>query len=230
VIDSDSTAASSDATPRWRRLPKERPQQIIRAALDVFGERGLRGSRLEDIARQAGLSKGTIYLYFPNKEELFREVVRTVVVERIERARDEPPTGTALEQLERLMRSHWSFVRSREYQVISRLVTGELRDFPDLAEFYGREVIAPATELLGGLIRRGIAAGEFRPVDPFLAARTLSSMFITHASWCEYRHLFQHLTDVSDDQVFDQLRDFFIHAISVSPPAPPPSSHREAAS
>jgi AcrR family transcriptional regulator len=180
----------------------------------------------DDIARRAGLSKGTIYLYFANKEELFREVVRTVVVERIVRARNEFTTGSALERLEGHMRSHWEFVRSRELQVISRLVTTELRDFPDLAAFYGQEVITPGTELLGGLIRRGIEAGEFRAVDPYLAARTLSSMFITHASWCEYRHLFQHLTDVSDDQVFAQLSDFFVHAISARPAASSPGPSR----
>ena len=72
--------------PKWRRLPEERPQQIIEAALDVFAERGLASARLEDIAKRAGVSKGTIYLYFPNKEALFREVVRQTVVANIERA------------------------------------------------------------------------------------------------------------------------------------------------
>jgi AcrR family transcriptional regulator len=77
-------SSQSDPTafpePRWRRLPEERPQQIIDAALEEFGDRGLASSRLEDIAKRAGLSKGTIYLYFPNKEELFREVVRHTVI------------------------------------------------------------------------------------------------------------------------------------------------------
>src|SRR3954464_7728803 len=70
--------------PRWRRLPEERPAQILDAALDVFAEHGLGAARLEDIAKRAGLSKGTIYLYFPNKEALFREVVRQTVVSQIE--------------------------------------------------------------------------------------------------------------------------------------------------
>ena len=74
--------------PRWRRLPEERPRQILEAALTVFAERGLAAARLEDIARHAGLSKGTIYLYFPNKEELFREVIRHSVVAFIERGEE----------------------------------------------------------------------------------------------------------------------------------------------
>src|SRR5919112_1708002 len=72
--------------PRWRRLPEERPKQILDAALAVFAERGLSAARLEDIAQRAGVSKGTIYLYFANKEELFREVVRNSVISYIERA------------------------------------------------------------------------------------------------------------------------------------------------
>src|SRR3954468_9438563 len=70
--------------PRWRRLPEERPRQILAAALEVFGEHGLATARLDDIAKRAGLSKGTIYLYFSNKEELFREMVRQLIVTQIE--------------------------------------------------------------------------------------------------------------------------------------------------
>src|ERR687885_303898 len=79
------------AKPRWRRRPEERPGQIIEAALQVFGERGLAGARLEDIAKRAGVSKGTIYLYFPNKEELFRSMIRQTVIAAIERGERELP-------------------------------------------------------------------------------------------------------------------------------------------
>src|SRR5437763_1289870 len=68
------TTTAPPKTPKWRRRPEHRPQQIIEAALEVFGECGLAKSRLQDIADRAGVSKGTIYLYFPNKEELFREL------------------------------------------------------------------------------------------------------------------------------------------------------------
>src|SRR4051812_31624363 len=94
--------------PRWRRLPEERPRQIIEAALAVFGERGLAASRLEDIAKRAGLSKGTIYLYFPNKEELFREVVRTTVVSKLEEREQTllAAHGSATEVLDNFMRAY----------------------------------------------------------------------------------------------------------------------------
>jgi AcrR family transcriptional regulator len=205
--------------PRWRRLPEERPRQILEAALDVFGERGLAGARLDDIARHAGVSKGTIYLYFPNKEELFREVVRAIVVDRLRQAAAEAGEGDPVDALKRYLRAHWNFVRSPEFQTIFKLVTSELHNFPDLAEFYGREVVKPANELLAGMIRRGIDRGDFRRVDPILAARFMSSTTITHSTWCARRNVFKLLTDVTDEQVFESLSDFFFHAIRATPAA-----------
>src|SRR6476661_6429774 len=79
-----ATKSAVAKSPKWRRRPEHRPQQIIEAALEVFGECGLAKARLQDIAARAGVSKGTIYLYFPNKEELFREVVRHTAVAAIE--------------------------------------------------------------------------------------------------------------------------------------------------
>ena len=87
---------------RWRRLPEERPQQILEAAFEVFGEHGLAGARLDDIAKRAGVAKGTIYLYFPNKEALFKEMIRQTVVAHLERSeRDfiDDDRGTATTRL-----------------------------------------------------------------------------------------------------------------------------------
>lgn len=206
--------------PRWRRLPEERPRQILEAALDVFGERGLTGARLDDIARRAGVSKGTIYLYFPNKEELFREVVRAIVIDRLRQAAAQAGEGNPVDELKRYLGTYWNFVRSPEFQTILKLVTGELHNFPDLAEFYGREVVKPANELLAGMIRRGIDRGDFRRVDPVIAARFLSSTTITHSTWCARRNVFKLLTDVSDEQVFEGISDLFFHAIRATPADP----------
>ncbi|HET7458975.1 MAG TPA: TetR/AcrR family transcriptional regulator [Gemmatimonadaceae bacterium] len=202
--------------PRWRRLPEERPRQILEAALEVFGERGLGQARLDDIAKRAGLSKGTIYLYFPNKEELFREVVRSVLIERIERAEREADarSGSASEQLAEYMREWWRFLHSGGYATLHRLVIGELHAFPDLAEFYAREVIQRAHRLLAGMIRRGIDAGEFRSIDPMVAARMISSMSISQALWCKQRDVFKHTACPANDAVvLDQLLDFVFSAL-----------------
>src|SRR5258705_2826234 len=100
------------ASPKWRRQPEHRPQQIIEAALEFCGECGLANARLQDIANRAGVSKGTIYLYFPNKEELFREMIRETAVAAIEKGERTTTTGSPTEQLIAAMRAYWVFVRS----------------------------------------------------------------------------------------------------------------------
>src|SRR3954464_4778033 len=126
------TISPSSQEPRWRRLPEERPQQIIDAALAIFGERGLAAARLEDIAKRAGLSKGTIYLYFPNKEELFREMVRDTVVSQLELGEEavHSMTGSATDALIRLMRQKWTFIRSPQFAPLFRLIHAEIHHFP----------------------------------------------------------------------------------------------------
>src|SRR6185437_8220210 len=196
------TSSPSSQEPRWRRLPEERPQQIIDAALAVFGERGLAAARLEDIAKRAGLSKGTIYLYFPNKEELFREMVSTTVISALEEReqRHTSATDSATEVLTRFMRDYWKFIRSEQFAPIFRLVHAEIHNFPDLAQFYATEVVARGHRLIATLISRGIATGEFRNVDPTVAARMLASTFVMHGVWCTHRECFVSVAKKTDEQ------------------------------
>ncbi|HEV2643339.1 MAG TPA: TetR/AcrR family transcriptional regulator [Candidatus Elarobacter sp.] len=201
------------AEPRWRRLPEERPNQILHAALEVFGELGLAGARLEDIAKRAGVSKGTIYLYFPNKEELFREMVRSTIGEAIVAGESMPRDGSAAEGLTTFMRSYWTFVRSPAFAVIYRVVASELHNFPDLVEFYATEIISRVHAIVTGFVVRGTERGEFRAIDPVVASRMLTSLFGTNAMWCSKRKYIPQLIDRSDEQVRDELIDFYLHAL-----------------
>jgi AcrR family transcriptional regulator len=212
---SRTTEAPSAAEPRWRRLPGERPEQILNAALVVFGEQGLAGARLEDIAKRAGLSKGTIYLYFPNKEAVFREMVRHVVVSQLEEREREfnAATGTATEALIDLMRGYWTFIRSSQFAPLFRLIHAEIHNFPDLAQFYAEEVVTRKNRLIASIITRGIEAGEFRRIDPYVAARMLTAPFVIHGLWCTHRECFASVAKKSDEQVFDELIEFYFHAI-----------------
>jgi len=209
--------------PRWRRLPEERPGQILTAALAVFGERGLAAARLEDVAKRAGLSKGTIYLYFPNKEELFREMVRHSVVSAIEEReqRISAAAGSASEVLTEYLRSYWKFIRSEPFAPLFRLIHAEIHNFPDLARFYAEEVVARSHRLLGNLIARGIESGEFRPVDPYVAARMLTAPFVMHGVWCTHREFFASVAMKSDEQVLEELIDFSLHALQTREPDRP---------
>ncbi len=207
--------------PVRRRAPDERPHQILEAALEIFGEYGLVGARLDDIARRAGIAKGTIYLYFPNKEALFREVVRHTIVDRLDRLEvgiRADPDAPAAQQLDGCMAQWWNYLRAEPFRTVYRLVVSELHRFPDLVEFYSTEVLTRGNRLIGGVIARGVARGEFRPVEPYAAARMLSAMFITHSLWMGPNQSFMPtLHELSPDQVFAQLREFAFHALRPTP-------------
>lgn len=199
-----------------RRAPEERPQQILDAAFHEFGERGLAGARLDDIAKRANVAKGTIYLYFPNKEELFREMVRQSMVEAINRNEAivlGRADDTATEQLTAVFQSWWRFMRSDRFAVVHRLVIGELHNFPDLMQFYADEVILRGRRVVSRIVARGIERGEFRALDPDTAARMLSALGVSHSIWCTRRNFFPALLDTSDDQLGAQLLDFYLHAL-----------------
>ncbi|MBA3672689.1 MAG: TetR/AcrR family transcriptional regulator [Gemmatimonadaceae bacterium] len=207
------TSASILPEPRWRRLPEERPRQILDAALAVFAERGLAAARLEDIARRAGLSKGTIYLYFPNKEELFREVIRGSVIAYIETAETELRVERdPAEELLAWMRGYWGWLRSPVFPAVHRLVSSEAAAFPDLAWFYTSEVIERAQRITCRIIERCMDAGIFRRMDPLVAARMLSSIFVTHGLWYHQRACFKRF-DKEPEVLLDEIHDFFIHAL-----------------
>jgi AcrR family transcriptional regulator len=211
--------ASQVHEPKWRRTPEERPHQIVAAAFEVFGARGLAGARLEDIAKRAGVSKGTIYLYFPNKEALFKEMIAQTIVahlERTERDLEDDRRTSATAQIRDYMRGWWALMRSPDYQTVHRLVIGELHRFPELVEYW-TEVVVRKQQLVNRLMRSGIESGEFRPIDPSVAGRVMASMFASHALWLNAPTCRSDLAELSDQQVFDQLMDFFFHGVAPSP-------------
>ena len=212
------------AEPRWRRLPEERPKQILDAALAVFAERGLAAARLEDIAKRAGVSKGTIYLYFANKEDLFRGVVRDTVISFIERgearfAADRDP----ILALDTWMDGHWSWIRSEAFPAMQRLVSSELRDFPDLYEFYAVEVVGRAHRLICEILERGMETGVFRRMEPLVAARMLNALMVTHGTWYHQKNSFKSIANIPDSVLLAQIREFFLHAMR--PDSGPSSPH-----
>ena len=206
-------AARRSAVPARRRRPDERPTQILAAALDVFGEKGLAAARLDDIAKRAGLAKGTIYLYFANKDELFRAVIRSTLVAELERAESLVAAGSPEARLDAFMRGWWTFICSPTFERVHRLVTSEIPNFPDLARFYGTEVIARGHRLVSGIVSDGIAAGVYRPSDPMATARMIMGTFVIHGLWRTKRSFLSHLCVPSDSTMFDQLADFLRAAL-----------------
>jgi len=149
---------------RFRRRPDARPEELLAAALTVFGEQGYRATTLEEVAKRAGVSKGTVYLYFASKDDLFRAMVEKYVIALLElaEARAREHTGSASTLLESMIRTMWSALSQPEMVCLTRLIQAELPQFPEIQRYYWEHVIQRHRRLLRAIVERGIAAGEFR--------------------------------------------------------------------
>jgi AcrR family transcriptional regulator len=139
----------------------ERRQAIIDAALEEFSAKGFAAARLDDIAARAGVGKGTIYLYFTDKEALFQELVRTSIVPVVGRLGATPPAQASARQLfETFIDMFIAEVYQTRRGDIVRLIIAEGARFPALAEFYYREVVSRGIGGMQMLLQYGIARGE----------------------------------------------------------------------
>ena len=143
------------------------------AALELFAEKGYAATRLEDVARRAGVTKGTIYLYFENKEALFKAVVRQTIIPNIAQAERDAAAfaGSAAELLRDTIMRWWRVIGETKLSAIPKLVMSEAVNFPALARFYQHEVVMRSHRLVAGVVRRGVARGEFVPVNVAAVAR-----------------------------------------------------------
>jgi AcrR family transcriptional regulator len=180
-----SPATHPAARPRWERRKEARPAELLAAALELFVEKGYAGTRLDDVAHRAGVSKGTLYLYFENKEDLFKAVVRESVVARISETADqiERFEGPSDALLEHVVRQWWTEYGDRTAGGISKLMMAESSNFPEIARFFLEEVIDPWHALLATAIHRGIERGEFRKVDVEMNVHALAASLVMLSLW-----------------------------------------------
>lgn len=150
-----------------QRRKAERPQELLDAALAQFVDKGFTATRMDDVARAAGVSKGTLYLYYSSKDELFKAVVRHSLVEVLVEGGElvDRWSGPTSDLLHNLAHTWWARVGNSKASGIFKLVISEVGNMPELAQFYVDEVITPTHQLLGRAIERGMAQGEFRRVD-----------------------------------------------------------------
>lgn len=176
----------SEAHPgKWARRKDARPAEIVEAALDLFVEKGFVATKMEDIARRAGVTKGTPYLYFANKEEIFKEVVRSSLVPRLAEGEDLVRTfeGSASELLRIAISQWWACIGATRISGIPKLMVAEAGNFPELARFYGEEVILRGNRMLEDILRRGVASGEFRDLDVEYTVSVLVGPMIKALLW-----------------------------------------------
>ncbi|MDD5248127.1 MAG: TetR/AcrR family transcriptional regulator [Rhodocyclaceae bacterium] len=175
---------------RWQRRADARPQELLDAALAVFVERGYAATRLDEIARRAGVAKATLYRYYENKLELFKAVVRHSLVASLDEWATRPP-GKAVGARERLVSLLTAFmerVAGSPLSGIPKLVVAEAGNIPEVARFYHDEVIMKARAIVVGALAEGAAHGEFRPVDAEYAWRIIVAPMLFSIIW---KHSFQ---------------------------------------
>lgn len=150
-----------------QRRKAARPQELLEAALTLFVEKGFAATRAEEVARLAGVSKGTLYLYYPSKEELFKAVVRAYLTEVIAQGSEivDQFDGPTSELLHLLAHTWWTRVGASKASGIMLVIINEANNFPDLIQFYMDEVVAPSHAMLTRAVQRGIDRGEFRAMD-----------------------------------------------------------------
>lgn len=174
------------SAPRQRRKDA-RPLELLEAALTLFVEKGFAATRAEEVAQRAGVSKGTLYLYYPSKEELLKAVIAHYLSARIAATAEEVRRidGPMAPVLREMLVAWWQQTYASPASGTFKLIISEVRNFPDIAEFYVREVIEPGHQLVGTILQRGIASGEFRKVD---VESAVHSLLLPMVMLCTHKH------------------------------------------
>lgn len=178
---------SEQRGPKFRRRAEARPDEVLDAALELFMEKGFAATRVDDIAKRAGLSKGAVYLYFPSKEAVLEALVRRSII---------PIADSALEALRnyegdpRLVISMVIKMVGHRFSdprivAIPKVVFREVLGFPHLAEMYRVEVLDKVIPVVASLIRRGVEQGYLRQVDPELTIRSIIGPLMLHLVMAE---------------------------------------------
>jgi AcrR family transcriptional regulator len=189
---------SDTVTSSRRRLKEARPQQLLDAALELFVEKGFAATRAEEVAQRAGVSKGTLYLYYPSKEELLKAVIREHLSSRIAAgaAAAEKHRGPVADLLREVFSRWWLEVFDSPTSGVFKLIISEVRNFPDIAEFYVTEVIQPAEDLIGRIVQRGIDRGEF---DALHVPDVVHSLCLPMVMLCVHKHSIGACADHHED-------------------------------
>lgn len=161
------------------------PEKILAAALEAFGEKGFSGTRMEDVAAKAGITKGAIYLYFPSKQALLEALARRDIAPFLTNlaAQVRQYEGPVEPMLRQIAAAALAFMDQGALPTYARVIVSEARNFPDIARFHLEEIVSVVLGALSDLFRRAMARGEIREMEPEIAARLFMAPLIKTLFW-----------------------------------------------
>jgi TetR/AcrR family transcriptional regulator len=182
---SEAIIHNAEQAPKRERRKQARPGELLDAALDLFVEKGFSATRADEVAARAGVSKGTLFLYFQSKEDLFKAVVRENIANKFPTWQEEFLTfeGSSADMLRYALTSWWERIGKTRASGITKLVMSEAQNFPEIAAFYQEEVIQPGNAMIRRILERGVQAGEFREMDLEQAVHIIVAPMIFLMMW-----------------------------------------------
>ncbi len=205
---------TAQAVPKWHRLPDQRPAQILSAALEVFSQKGFRGATMDEIAHEAGITKGTIYLYFPNKAEVFLAMVRARIqqaVELLPRLEFDPARDPEAQTRE-LAALFLDALMTPEMARVLPLVVAEWNHLPALRRMYLEEILPNADMSLARVLEAGMALGIVKKMDPLVAAQCLLGGFFSFVITQEVLGV-KNVTPLRREAIIDTLTTIYFHGL-----------------
>ncbi len=204
---------------KWRRRREARPGEILRAALEQFVEHGYAATRMEEIAARAGVTKGTVYLYYRSKEELFRAAVEESIVPSLSLGEqllaEEATSAAAL--FRTLIATWWDFMSAPPLSGIPKLIAAEAVNFPSVATYFSEQVQQRGRRLFERVLERGKATGEFRrDLDVRAAARVALAPVVWALIHLHSLHGCD-TTEVDLDTFLEEHVDIFLRGIVAEP-------------
>jgi len=209
------------------RRKDARPGELLAAALELFVEKGFAATRAEEVAKRAGVSKGTLFLYFSSKEELFKAVVRENISGKFGEWNMEFDSfeGSSADMLRYCVKAWWEHIGSTKASGIIKLMMSEAGNFPELAAFYQLEVTQPGRELLQRVLQRGVDRGEFRAIDQKYGVYTVLAPMLFLATWKNsWAACHDAGMEIDPDQYMAVQIETILYGLSIAAPGTVPPS------
>ncbi len=206
------------ASPSRREQQKEAKRlALVDAALAVFSRVGFAAAKIDDVAEEAGVSKGTVYLYFDSKEQLFEGMVKTKMSPMLNNAAGLviDPDQSATDRLKQHLRFFYTKVLDTDRRQIMRLIMSEGPNFPDLAEFYYANVLSRGQAMINAIIQQGIESGEFRNMSGHGLMHNVVAGALAAGMW---KQVFDRFQPIDLDAYYDTHLDLILNGLRAPDP------------